>query len=79
MTAWTKVEATVLNDFPILKQAAAYASEHLTEQGEYDLLYNNEDPTLLRSKIQSRHSNATVYNLWIQYGPNDNRIGGIAG
>lgn len=76
--------ADALEDFPILteeelsnitlgvyqlKMAKSYSKEHFAEDGSYDILYNNEIVDVLRVKIQSRHTSAKSYMLWIEYDP----------
>ena len=50
-----------------LKQAPKYTAEHIAEDGDYCMQVCKELPNLLRVQIQSRHSNSTMHNLWVQY------------
>lgn len=77
----TKIDDTQL-DFPELslddlrilffgvyqiKQARPYVEEHLDDDGSYFIELEESDENILRCTIQSRHSNATRYKVWIQY------------
>jgi hypothetical protein len=67
-----------------LRQSLSYLAEHLNESGDY-IIEVFDDKTnvldsnvkLLRTRIQSRHSNATKYNSYITYKPNTNNFNGI--
>lgn len=48
-----------------LKLSSSYMQEHL--DGENDIYFHEEDNTLLRAKIQSRHISSKKYQLWIHY------------
>lgn len=48
-----------------LKLSSSYMQEHL--DGESDIYFHEEDNTLLRAKIQSRHISSKKYQLWIHY------------
>ena len=50
-----------------LKQAKSYTSEHLSEDGDYNINVHNQAPGLLRVRIQSRHINAKRYFCWVEY------------
>ena len=83
---WCSFDAAgALNDFPIfsyqslidltlgiyqLKQSKSYAIEHLNQNGEYYVQISNQEPHLLRARIQSRHSQSKKYDLWIKYSVN---------
>ena len=72
----------ILADFPIisldelreitmgvyqLKLAPNYSREHQSEEGDYELLVHKENATLLKVKIQSRHTNSCQHSVWIEY------------
>lgn len=48
-----------------LKLSSSYMQEHL--DGESDIYSHEEDNTLLRANIQSRHISSKKYQLWIDY------------
>ncbi|XP_069109614.1 uncharacterized protein [Argopecten irradians] len=52
-----------------LKLARFYASEHLSEDGDFNIMVNDEEDGMLRARIQSRHTSARSYLLWIEYNP----------
>ncbi|XP_033763920.1 uncharacterized protein LOC117345083 [Pecten maximus] len=71
-----------LDDFPILtsddlrditfgiyqiKQACSYSREHMSDDGDYELLVCKEDTGLLKVRIQSRHCSGVLHSLWIRY------------
>ena len=77
-----KATDKILTDFPVmslddlrsitmgvyqLKQAPSYSREHLSEEGQYDLLVHKENPSVLKIKIQSRHTNSCQHSVWIEY------------
>lgn len=79
---WEELVAESLEDFPQLtmedlrrvtigvyqlKQAASYTREHLTDEGDYILYSHKEEADIVRVRIQSRHTSAKQYQLWIQY------------
>ncbi|XP_062608957.1 uncharacterized protein LOC134270728 [Saccostrea cucullata] len=81
-SAYRKLDGESLQDFPRLsldilrsitlgvyqiKQAPNYAREHISEEGNFDLLVCKESESLLQVKIQSRHTKAAVHTLWIDY------------
>ena len=84
---WRSLDAAgALNDFSIfsyqslidltlgiyqLKQSKSYAIEHLNQNGEYYVKISNQEPHLLRARIQSRHSQSKKYDLWIKYSVNN--------
>lgn len=53
-----------------LKQASSYAREHLNDDEGYILFAHREEPGVIRIKIQSRHTSAKQYQLWIRYESN---------
>ena len=78
--------AAALNDFPVfsyeslmdftlgiyqLKKSKSYAIEHLDPDGEYYVQVSNQEKYLLRTRIQSQHSQSLKHNLWIKYSTND--------
>ncbi|KAJ8314676.1 hypothetical protein KUTeg_006826, partial [Tegillarca granosa] len=86
-----EVAATDLIDFPKLtmdklrditmgiyqiKQSIHYSREHLKEDGSYELMVCKECPSLLRVKIQSRHSKNTIHTLWIRYDVDEQDVSG---
>ena len=48
-----------------LSQAPHYADQHLSD-GELDIKVNKTSPDYIRGKIQSRHTSARKYFLWIK-------------
>ena len=81
-----KAADKILTDFPVmslddlrsitmgvyqLKQAPSYSREHLSEEGQYDLLVHKENPSVLKIKIQSRHTNSCQHSVWIEYNTSD--------
>ncbi|XP_033726042.1 uncharacterized protein LOC117315788 [Pecten maximus] len=52
-----------------VKLARSYTSEHLSEDGDYTIMVNDEVNGMLRARIQSRHTSAKKYLLWIEYSP----------
>ena len=79
---WKNAENS-FNDFPLLdendlcnitcviyqlKLASSYMQEHL--KGNCDILVHQEDHHLIRVNIQSQHTSAKKYQLWIQYDSN---------
>lgn len=50
-----------------LKTAKSYAAEHLTDDGMFEILVSNDVPNIVCAKIQSRHTSAKKYSLWIKY------------
>ncbi|PJE78136.1 hypothetical protein CI610_02933 [invertebrate metagenome] len=78
---WQKLEAAQL-EFPRLDQeyletlacgtyqvklAPGYISEHLTADGDYEVMAYQHSSDLIRCQIRSRHQSQTKYNIWIQY------------
>lgn len=77
-TIWK--EATTVVDFPRLSEerlreltcgtyqlrlSKSYIQEHL--DGNHDIFVHQEDPHLLKVKLQSRHVSAKSHLLWISY------------
>ncbi|XP_061168242.1 uncharacterized protein LOC133177166 [Saccostrea echinata] len=77
---WKPTSEVDLDSFPIfdveelrnltcgtyqLKLSSSYMQEHM--DGESDIYFHEEDNTLLRAKIQSRHTSSKKYQLWIRY------------
>ena len=54
-----------------LKQAKRYTAEHLTSEGEYAMMSCKDRPDLIRVKLASRHSSSKVYNVWVEYNPEE--------
>ena len=50
-----------------LRKAQHYTAEHLNANGDFLFQACRSEPGLLRCHIQSRHSNASKYNLCVQY------------
>ena len=50
-----------------LKLAKCYTKEHLSDDGEYLIKINSDIEDILRVQIQSRHTSARKYLIWIQY------------
>jgi hypothetical protein len=64
-----------------LRQSLGYLTEHISESGRYsiEIFSDNksifdENTRLLKTRIQSRHSNATKYNSYITYSPTTNSV-----
>lgn len=75
-------EPGILQDFPIfneeelrnftlgvyqLKLAKSYTAEHITDDGNYQIMVNGDLDGLLRVRLQSRHTSSKSYLLWIEY------------
>lgn len=80
---WEDIDAAELPDFPKLdedylraltfgvyqvRQAKQYIAEHL-EMGDFFIQIHQENPGLIKCKIQSRHVAAKVYHVWVEYIP----------
>lgn len=80
--AWTPMNATDTLDFPLLseeellnltvgvyqlKLAKSYTAEHKNDDGDYNIMVNNDIPDVLRVRIQSRHISSKQYFLWIEH------------
>ena len=52
-----------------LKQTDSYTEKHISDNGQYKIMVHKEEAGILKAKIQSRHTSAGSYNLWIEYGP----------
>lgn len=52
-----------------IHQAPFYVKEHLDEDGTIQLMVHKESDSLIKLKIQSRHSQSVSHTLWIQYTP----------
>ena len=50
-----------------LKMAPSYVQEHL-DNGHFQIFVSQQRPGLLCAKIQSRHSAASKYKLWVEFG-----------
>ncbi|XP_061195021.1 uncharacterized protein LOC133203192 [Saccostrea echinata] len=76
---WKPTSEVDLDSFPILddeelrnltcgtyqlKLSSSYMQEHM--DGESDIYFHEEDNTLLRAKIHSRHTSSKKYQLWIR-------------
>ena len=61
-----------------LKQAPNYSREHVSEEGDYTFAAVRDEPCLVRVKIQSRHTQATLHTVWVRYSSSDDseKIGG---
>lgn len=79
---WKTIDETDLSDFPQLteselrdktmgvyqlKQADSYTEEHISDTGPYKIMVHKEEAGTLKAKIQSRHTSAGSYYLWIEY------------
>jgi hypothetical protein len=80
---WTALDASnAVNDFPRLsyddlmeltlgvyqlKQAKAYALEHIDPDGGYEVKLAMAERTILQARIQSRHVNSVRYHVWLKY------------
>ncbi|PJE78185.1 hypothetical protein CI610_02881 [invertebrate metagenome] len=78
---WQKLEATDVT-FPKLsedyletlacgtyqlKLANGYITEHLSDDGDYEVMVYQHSDDLLRCQLRSRHRSQTKYNIWILY------------
>ena len=85
---WQKLDAIDI-DFPQLdleyletvacgtyqiKQAPGYISEHLTDEGDYEMWAYRHSKDIIRVQIRSRHKSQTKYNVWIQFEDSDDPI-----
>lgn len=84
---WTALDASeAVKDFPRLsldhlmdltlgvyqvKQAKAYAIEHIDPDGAYFVKVTNTEKAMLRAHIQSRHINSVQYDVWLKYTSNE--------
>ncbi|CAF1214590.1 unnamed protein product [Didymodactylos carnosus] len=50
-----------------IKQAKSYSTEHINEDGQYEILVSTDNSNLLRANIQSKHSNRKNYNVIVEY------------
>ncbi|KAK3095980.1 hypothetical protein FSP39_021599 [Pinctada imbricata] len=81
---WKRVNDDDIDDFPTideerlrnitcgtyqLKLSTSYIQEHV--DNESDIFIHKDDPTLLRIKIQSRHTSSRKYTVWIRYSDTD--------
>lgn len=86
---WEKIDEALFN-FPSLsieelremffgtyqiKMARSYVEDHM-DSGSYHIQVDYSEPNILRANIQSRHSNAPTYKLWIQYSFSEELIEG---
>ena len=58
------------------EQADSYMEEHISDTGQYKIMVHKKEAGILKAKIQSRHTSAGSYNLWIDYGPGFEPING---
>ncbi len=51
-----------------MKQSIKYTKEHMSKTGNYGFQGGNDPdkPCLIRTKIQSRHSNQKQYNVYVE-------------
>lgn len=83
-STFSLVDSKTLCDFPSLSledlrnitmgvyqihQAPFYVKEHLDEDGTFQLMVHKESDSLIKLKIQSRHSKSVSHTLWIQHTP----------
>lgn len=47
--------------------AKSYATEHLNDNSEFEVLVYKQDDQLLCAKLQSRHVSSRSYHLWVQF------------
>jgi hypothetical protein len=82
-TRWLWMDASdAIKDFPILsindftqmnfgsyqlKQAKSYVFEHLNGDGTFRVRVTKNKADVMRASIQSRHTNAKKYDVWIEY------------
>ena len=80
---WTRIDASnTFCDFPVLtldqlneiilgwfqlKQAKRYTMEHLSANGSFTIQLAKQRPNVVRARVQSRHRDVVLYNLYIQY------------
>ena len=50
-----------------IKLAKLYTQEHLDEEWSYQMYFNQDEPSLLCAKIQSRHTSSKQYKIYIYY------------
>ncbi|CAF4644902.1 unnamed protein product, partial [Didymodactylos carnosus] len=50
-----------------IKQAKSYSTEHINEDGQYEILVSTDNSNLLRANIQSKQSNRKNYNVIVEY------------
>ncbi|XP_052099022.1 uncharacterized protein LOC127733747 [Mytilus californianus] len=50
-----------------LKLAKSYTQEHLNDESEFIIMINSDLESILRVQIQSRHTSARKYLIWIEY------------
>ncbi|OXA43249.1 hypothetical protein Fcan01_22199 [Folsomia candida] len=62
-----------------LKLSPSYTAEHVEEDGKYMIFYNIQDRGILQVRLQSRHSNAKEYKLFIRYDPSEDHVESIKG
>ncbi|XP_069130365.1 uncharacterized protein [Argopecten irradians] len=83
--AWKKLDAAdAVPDFPSmseeelrditigiyqLQMAKHYTQEHMTEDGRFQIVLNEDFPGILRAQVQSRHTSSKRYWLWVEYSP----------
>ena len=65
-----------------LNQGLSYLAEHFDINGDYQIFTNDEyskenSAKLITSKLQSRHSNNKMYNIYIKYDPTDEPVDSI--
>ena len=84
---WAALDASgSINDFPRLsldslmdltlgvyqlKQAKAYAIEHIDPDGTYEVKVAMQEKAIVRARIQSRHINSVQYDVWLKYSSNE--------
>lgn len=80
---WEPLTSTAVSDFPRLtlqeireltlgvyqiKQARSYTREHKdSHSGMYELSLHRQESNILRIQLQSRHTSAKRYNLWLSF------------
>jgi hypothetical protein len=50
-----------------LKQAKSYVFEHMDNDGAFRVRITKSNADIMRASVQSRHTNAKKYDVWIQY------------
>ena len=50
-----------------LKMAKSYITEHLNNKTVFEVCIDEEEPHLIRLKVQSRHVSRKAYNVYIEY------------
>lgn len=52
-----------------LKMAKHYTQEHMSEDGCFNIILNEDVQGILRAQVQSRHTSSRKYWMWVEYSP----------